>query len=55
MRVLKICKKTQGKNLKNPYKKLHKDCEDEGRQAHMVLYFHFRTHMEHTDILNWEF
>lgn len=22
-------------------------CEDEGKQAHMVLYFQFRIHMEH--------
>lgn len=24
-------------------------CEDECKQAHMVLYFQFRTHMEHRE------
>lgn len=49
MTVFKIWKKTHKakKSPNNPYKKLHKHCEDEGKQAHTVLYFQFRTHMEH--------
>lgn len=53
MTVFKIWKKIhKEKKTKNPYKKLPKYCEDEGKQAYTVLYFQFRTHMEHEDVLN---